>query len=235
MTSRKIALFAGAALLVAGGLVIALKMNAPTSTVDSRGAIAVPQPSTTRELDPFTHIASIPATVDPATIRLEKLKAVDLASKTEMVKRPDCNDRQFRDPDGTNCDMLKVLEKVKAVEAEFSYVGPQSDPSETQTGPIRQNFSVYFHPQEVPATALGSKVNRERMQSLFQINTSRPVVQERVVDKENSHYCAGNYSDGIWTPTDANCKDQVQYTTRTVPSSSWAVTVDLTHPTIASR
>lgn len=235
MNPTKIVLLAGAAVVVAGGLVIALKMNAPTSTVDSRGAIAVPQPSTTRELDPFTHVASIPATVDPATIRLEKLKAVDLDSKIETVRRPDCNDRQFRDPDGTNCDMLKVLEKVKAVEAEFSYVGPQADPSETHTGPIRQNFSVYFHPEEVPATALDSKVKRERMQSLFQISTSRPVVQERVIDKENSHFCAGNYTDGSWVPTDSNCKDQVQYTTRTAPSSYWAVAVDLAHPTIASR
>ena len=236
MNTTKIALFAGAALLFAGGLVMVTKMNTPSSTADSRGAIGVPGPaSTERALDPFTHVASIPATVDPGTIRLEKLKSVDLASKTETTTRPDCNDRQFRDPDGTSCDMVKVLEKVKAVEADFSYIGPQAGTSDVQTGPVRQTFTVYFHPEEVPATALDSKLKREQMASLFQISTSRPMVQERAIDKQNSHFCEGNYVDGNWVPADSKCKDQVQYTTTAVPASYWAVAVDLAHPAVAAR
>ncbi|HEY6344825.1 MAG TPA: hypothetical protein VIY49_25290 [Bryobacteraceae bacterium] len=236
MNTTKIALFAGAAVLIAGGLIMVMKMNTPSSTADGRGAIGVPGPaSTDRASDPFTHVASIPATVDPAPIRLEKLKAVDLASKTETTTRPDCKERQFRDPDGKNCDTVKVLETVKAVEAEFSYIGPQAATVDAPTGPIRQSFTVYFHPEEVPATALDSKVKREQMASLFQISTSRPIVQERVIDKQNSHICEGNYVDGNWVPTDSKCKDQVQYITRAVPASYWAVAVDLLHPAVAAR
>jgi hypothetical protein len=233
MNTTKIALFAGAAVLIAGGRSMVMRMNTPSSTADSRGAIGAP--STERASDPFTHVASIPATVDPATIRLEKLKAVDLASKTETTTGSDCKERQFRDPDGKNCDTVKVLETVKAVEAEFSYIGQQEATSDLPAGPIRQSFTVYFHPEEVPATALDSKLKREQMASLFQISTSRPMVQERVIDKQNSHLCAGNYVDGNWVPTDSNCKDQVQYTTRAVPASYWAVAVDLLHPAIAAR
>jgi hypothetical protein len=237
MNKTKIVIFAAAALIIAGGLVVFMKMNAPTSTEDGRGAIGAVsgQPSMDRELDPFTHVASIPATVDPATIRFEKLKAVDLASKTQTSSLPDCKERQFRDPDGTSCETVKVLERVKAVEVEYSYVGPQIATSDATNFPTRESFSVYFHPEEVPASAQDPKLNRERAESLFQVSTSRPMVQERVVDKQNSHYCEGNYVDGSWTQNDSNCKDQVQYTTRTVPSTSWAVSVSLTHPVVAAR
>ena len=236
MNTTKIALFAGAAVLIAGGLIIVMRMNTPSSTPDSRGAIGVPGPaSTERASDPFSHVASIPATVDPATIRLEKLKTVDLASKTETTTLPDCKERQFRDPDGKNCDTVKVLETVKAVEAEFSYIGPQVTTVDAPTGPIRQSFTVYFHPEEVPATALDSNLKREQMASLFQISTSRPMVEERVMDKQNSHLCEGNYVDGNWVQKDSTCKDQVQYTTRAVPASYWAVAVDLAHPAVAAR
>src|SRR5215472_5366035 len=120
MNATKITLFLGAAVVIAGGLVVAVRKNQPESTADTRGAIGVvPQPSTSRELDPFTHVASIPATVDPSTIRFEKVKMVDLASRTETTKAADCNERQFRDPDGSNCESLKVLERVKAVEADY--------------------------------------------------------------------------------------------------------------------
>jgi len=235
MNKTKSVVFAAVALIIAGGLIAFMKMNAPTSTEDGRGAIGAVQPSMERELDPFTHVASIPATVDPATIRFEKLKAVDLASKTQTSTTPDCKDRQFRDPDGTTCETVKVLERVKAVEVEYSYVGPQVATTDALNPATRESFSVYFHPEEVPAAAQNAKLSRERAESLFQLSTSRPRIQERVVDKQNSHFCEGNYVDGNWAQTDSNCKDQVQYTTRTVPATSWAVSVSLAHPVVAAR
>ena len=42
MTTTKIALFAGAAVVVAGGLVLAIRMNPSTSTNDGHGTIAAP-------------------------------------------------------------------------------------------------------------------------------------------------------------------------------------------------
>jgi hypothetical protein len=128
MTTAKIALFAGAAMVVAGGLVLAIRMNPSTSTNDGHGTIGVPaaveatkQAGQLDQLSPFTHVASIPAIVDPATIRFEKLRTVELASKTQTITDTQkCKDQQFRDPDGSNCKSTKVEERVKALDATYS-------------------------------------------------------------------------------------------------------------------
>jgi hypothetical protein len=230
MNTTKIALFAGAAVVIAGGLIMAIRMSTPASTRDARGAVGVIPATHDRELDPYTHVASIPATVDPSTIRFEKLKMVDLASKTQTTIDPDCKNRQFRDPDGSNCDSVKVLEHVKAVEADYSFVGPQTSTGEGEIGPSRQTFAVYFHPEELPVNGPVEKLKREQAESLFQVSTSRPVVDQRVIDKQNSHFCDGNYVDGNWTQTDPKCHEDVHYMTQSVPATYWAVGVDLRHP-----
>src|SRR5580698_8797644 len=147
MTSTKIALLAGAVVVVAGGLILALRMN-PTSTNDGRGTIGAPAPAEAAkqagqldQVNPFTHVASIPAIVDPSTIRFEKLRTVELASKTKTTNdSQDCKDRQFRDPDGTNCQKVVVEERVKALEATYSFSGPVLAAGETAPG--RDTFSV---------------------------------------------------------------------------------------------
>lgn len=235
MNKTKITLFAGAAVVVAGGLVLAIRMNTPASTQDVRGAIGVIA-SPSRELDPFTHVASIPATVDPSTIRFEKLKMVDLASKTQTVKdTQDCKDRQFRDPDGSGCEAVKVLERVKAVEADYSFIGPQISSGEGQIAPSRETFAVYFRPEELSVNGPVEKLNREQGGSLFEVSTSRLMVPEKVIDQQNSHFCQGNYVDGSWVQSDPKCQENVQYTTRTAPSEYWAVVVNVRHPMVASR
>src|SRR5271166_467792 len=108
MTTKKIALLAGAAVVVAGGLVLAIRMN-PSTSSDGHGTIGAPvaavRPSGQMDqLNPFTHVASIPAIADPSTIRFEKLRMVELASKTKTTTdTQNCKERKFRDPDGTNC------------------------------------------------------------------------------------------------------------------------------------
>jgi hypothetical protein len=230
MNKTKITLLAGAAVVIAGGLVLAIKMNAPASTADTRGAIGM-VPSTTQESNPFNHVASIPATVDPSTIRFEKLKLVDLASKTQTTTDVQgCKERQFREPDGSNCETVKVLEHVKAIEADYSFIGPQLSTGEGEISPSRQSFSVYFRPEELPSSKPVEKLNREQAESLFQLSTSRPMVQQKVIDQQKSHFCEGNYVDGSWTQKDSKCQEQVQYTTATAPSTYWAVAVQLRHP-----
>ena len=231
MNTTKITLLAGAAVVIAGGLYFAMRVNTPASTADVRGTIGV-MPSPTRELNPFNNVASIPATVDPSTIRFEKLKMVSLASKTQVITNAqDCKERQFRDADGSGCETVKVLERVKAVEANYSYIGPQWSTAEGEIiAPTRQTFAVYFHPEELPVNKPVNKLNREQAESLFAVSTSRPMVQEKVVDRQHSRYCQGNYVDGNWIQKDSGCKDQVQYATRTVPSEYWAVNVEVRHP-----
>jgi hypothetical protein len=231
VTTRKIALFAGAAAVVAGGLILAIRMN-PTSTNDGHGTIAAPvavkQAGELDQRNPFTHVASIPALVDPSTIRFEKLRTVVLASKTKTTTDPNCKDRQFRDPDGTNCQATSVEERVKALEATYSFNGAVIASGESTPG--RDTFSVYFRPEEVGVDGPVEKLKRDQAASFFQVSTSHPTVEQKVIDKQRSHFCEGNYADGSWVRKDAKCQDQVQYINQTVPAPYLTVQVDLRHP-----
>lgn len=236
MSSTKIAVFAGVAVVVAAALIFTLRTSNSTSTTDGQGVIGNRPPVTTAEINPFSHIASIPATVDPVTIRFEKLADVQLASKTQTTQTDSqgCKDKQFRDPDGSNCDVVKVIERVKALEAMYSYVGPELSAGENIPG--RQTFSVYFRPEEVGVDGPAAKLKRDQAAALFQVNTFRPVTEQKIVDKQKSRFCEGNYVDGNWIQKDANCHDQVEYMSQTVTSANWTVQVDIKHPvTLASR
>jgi hypothetical protein len=229
MTSTKIALFAGVAVLVAAALVFTMRTNNSASTTDGQGVIGN---RTTAEINPFDHVASVPATVDPATIRFEKLAEVELASKTQTDSQ-DCKDKQFRDPDGSNCGSVKVIERVKALEAVYSYVGPELSAGESIPG--RQTFSVYFRPEEVGVDGPAAKLKRDQAAALFQVNTFRPVMEQKIVDKQKSRFCEGNYVDGNWIQKDANCHDQVQYVSQTAPTANWTVQIDVKHPVTLAR
>jgi hypothetical protein len=229
MTTTKIVLFAGAAVVVAGGLILAIRMNPSTSTNDGRGTIAAPVSP-----NPFTHVASIPAIVDPSTIRFEKLRMVDVASKMKTTTdTQNCKDRQFREPDGTNCQATIVEERVKAVEATYSFNGPVLSAGESIPG--RDTFSVYFRPEEVGADGPVEKLKRDQAASFFQVSTYRATVEQKTIDKQNSHFCEGNYVDGNWVRKDPKCQDQVQYANQTVPSPYLTVQVDLRRPGTASN
>ena len=238
MTTTKIVLFAGAAVVVAGGLVLAIRTNPSTSTSDAHGAIAAPvavatvkQAGQVDQINPFIHVVSIPATVDPSTIRFEKLSMVELASKTKTTAdTQDCKDRQFRDPDSSNCQA--VVERVKALAATYSYSGPALSSGEATPG--RDTFSVYFRPEEVSVDGPVQKLKRDQAASNFVMSTYRAMVDQKVIDKEHSHLCDGNYVDGSWVRKDSKCQDQVQYTSQTVPSPYLTVQVDL-RQSIATR
>jgi hypothetical protein len=238
MNATKIALFAGAAVVVVGGLMLAIRMNPTTSTKNGQGTIGapvetVPANAQVGELDPFTHVASIPAGVDPSTIRFEKLRMVELASKTKTTIDPQrCKELQFRDHDASNCQTTKVEERVKALEAKYSYSGVEIASGESVPG--RDTFSVYFRPQEVSIDGPADKLKRDQAAAMFRFNTYRPMVEQKVIDKQNSHFCEGSYIDGNWVRTDPKCQDQVQYVTKTVPSPYMTVQVDASTP-IASR
>jgi hypothetical protein len=234
MSKAQIAIFAGAAIVVAGAVVFTMRNNqTATSTKDGQGIIGTRPDVSTAAVDPFTHTVSIPATVDPSTIRFEKLKNIDLASKIETTNNSaNCKDRQFRDPDGAGCQPVKVTERVKALEAVYSYLGPELSAGELIPG--RQTFSVYFRPEEVSLDGPADKLKRDEAAALFHVNTFRSMVEQKSMDKQNSHLCEGHYQDGHWMQNDANCKDQVQYVTQTVPSPNWTVQVDVLH-SVASR
>jgi hypothetical protein len=234
MTTTQIALFAGAAVVVAGGLVLAIRMNPSTSTADGHGAIGAPvKPG--EQLNPYSHVATVPAIVDPSTIRFEKMRMVDVASKTKTTAdAAKCKDQQFREPDGSNCQTTTVEERVKAIEAVYSFSGPVIAAGEASPG--RDTFSVYFRPEEVGADGPVEKLKRDQGASFFQISTSRSMVEQKVVDKQHSQYCDGSYVDGNWVRKDPKCQDQVQFINQIVASPYLTVQVDLQHPvTLASK
>jgi hypothetical protein len=237
MSTTKIALLAGAVGMVAGGLIVGIAMNPSTSTKDGQGTIGAPVKQSnaeTAELNPFSHVASIPANVDPASIRFEKLKTVDVASKTKVTTDPQhCKELQFRDP-GTGCQTTTVEERVKAIEAKYSFNGLAMGSGESVPG--RETFSVYFRPEEVVVDGPVEKLKLDDAAAIFQISTYRPMIEQKVVDKEHTKYCDGNYMDGAWVRTDSKCQDQVQFITKTVPSPNLTVQVDVRRPaTVASR
>jgi len=236
MRTTKIGLFAGAAVVFAAGLLLGIKINPATSTTEGAGAIAAlvkPASPKLDEINPFTHLASIPAGVDPSTIRFEKLRNVELASKTKTTTDPQrCKELQFRDPDGSGCQTVTVLARVKAVEAQYSVSGLDLGTGESVPG--RQMFSVYFHPEEVAIDGPVKNLKRDQAAALFQVNTYRSMVEQKVIDNAHSHFCPGNYFDGNWVHTDAKCEDQVQYTSQAVPSPYLTVQVDLRNPATAA-
>ena len=235
MNTTKVALLAGAAGIILGGLVVAIKMNPSISSSDGQGTVGGATQGTIAELSPFSHVATIPANVDPSTIRFEKLKAVDVASKTKTTMDVDaCKEKQFRDPDGSSCQTTTVEERVKAVEAKYSYAG--LDLASGESAPGREMFSVYFRPEEVSLDGPADKLKRDQAASMFLVSTYRPLVQQQVVDKPNSKYCDGNYVDGSWVRADPKCQDQVKFTTKNVPSPYLTVQVDVRQPaTVASH
>jgi hypothetical protein len=227
MNKNKIILFGAAVVVVAVVVDIATRSNNSTPASAVQGTIAT-RSVETKEINPFVNVAAIPAAVDPGTIRFEKVRNVDLASKMKVTSdAANCKDRQFRESDST-CTSVSVLEKVKAVEARYSYSGPAMSSGETVPG--RDQFSVYFRPEELAAAGPIEKLNREQAESLFTVNTSRPTVDEKVIDKAHSQFCDGNYVDGNWMKKDSKCQDQVVYTTQTVPSPNMTVQVDVHRP-----
>ena len=158
---------------------------------------------------------------------------VELASKTKTTTdSQDCKERQFRDPDGTNCSATVAVERVKAIEATYSYSGPVVGAGESVPG--RDTFAVYFRPEDVGADGRIEKLKRDQAASLFKVSTFRPMVEQKVIDKQHSQFCEGNYVDGNWVRKDPKCQDQVQYTSETAPSQYLTVQVDLLRP-IASN
>ena len=236
MTTTKVALFAGAAVIIAGGLVLAIR-NQSTSSNDGHGTIAAPVAAVKQAgqiVSPFTNVASIPAIVDPSTIRFEKLRQVELASKTKTTTDDtrDCKERQLRDPQNTNCQTTTVVERVKAVEATYSFNGVVL--ASDEGGPARGTFAVYFRPEEMSAEGPVEKLKRDQAASFFQVSTYRAKVEQNVIDKQNSHFCEGSYVDGSWVHKDPKCQDQVQYINQTVASPYLTVQVDLRHPATAA-
>jgi len=55
------------------------------------------------------------------------------------------------------------------------------------------------------------------------VNTVQEPVRRIVIDEAKSHFCDGNFMDGVWTRRDANCNDEIHM--KAVASRSEYITV----------
>jgi hypothetical protein len=186
------------------------------------------------DFDPFTHLASIPAGSDPASIRFEKVRATKVATERESTMDPGyCRDLQFRDPGGSAyCPSVREKSLSRAYEVTYSFTGQPL--ASDEYGNPHFTFQVYFRPEELPPalrTALSAgKVKRAEVAAYFRLATSRPPVSAVVLDEAHSSFCGGTYVDGNWIKKNPNCRDQVSFKTLSVPSDSIAVHVEPVSP-----
>jgi hypothetical protein len=77
------------------------------------------------DLHPFTHLASMPASSDPANIKLEKVKTTRVFTKEKSTTDPGyCKDLQFRDPGGSMyCPYTEDESPAPAYEVIYSFHG----------------------------------------------------------------------------------------------------------------
>ncbi|MGD1092044.1 MAG: hypothetical protein ABSB35_08630 [Bryobacteraceae bacterium] len=183
-----------------------------------------------KDLQPFTHFASIPATSNTGTIKFEKVKATKVFTKVKSTMDPGyCDDLQFRDPGGSMYRPYTQDESpAPAYEVIYSFKGEPL--ASDEYGNRHFTFEVYFHPEELPPAlrkeiATG-KAKRTELATYFNLTTSRLPVRAAVIDEANSSFCEGNYMDGNWIQNDPKCQDTVSFKTVTMPSAYITVQVE---------
>jgi hypothetical protein len=184
----------------------------------------------TKDLHPFSHLASIPASSDPAKIKLEKVKLTRVFSREKIIVDPGfCKETKFGDPGGSAyCPYTEDESPAPAYEATYSFNGQPL--ASDEYGNRYFTFQVYFRPEELSpglrkVLSIG-KIGRSELTTYFKVTTSRPMVQKTVTDEATSILCGGSYVDGNWVQKDPNCKDQIKVKTVTAPSDYIVVKVD---------
>ena len=201
--------------------------SALTFVTLSLAAGAAPREET---LQPFTHVAQIPADSDTGSIRFQKARMVQIPTTIAYTTDPEyCKDIAFRDPGGSMyCSSARTGTPATAYELTFSVVG--SPLASDEYGNRNFTFNVYFQPDElapdVRQAISDGKRSRSDVAGSFKVSTSREPVRKIVLDEAESHFCAGNLLDGSWTTSDPNCKDQVHYKALAVPSDYVTVRID---------
>ena len=206
---------------------------APRINGTSARTIDAPLWSEIEALHPFTHDAHIPADVNVASIRLAGIKAVKVATTAKLTENQEyCRgEESFRDPGGSYfCPEVEPITFGPAYQVTYSYVGSPL-PSD-EHGDRNFTFSVYFRPEEIDAQqrqALLQRNSRGRAE-YFVLTTTRATVERRAVNQSASTFCPKSLIDGMWTRTDATCKEKVVFQTVTEPSEFVTVEVSVAKP-----
>jgi hypothetical protein len=184
----------------------------------------------TRNSQPFTHLAQIPADSDKNTIKFQSAKIVQVSTPISYTLNPSyCEELAFRDPGGSMyCPSIRTGSPATAYEVTYSYVGQPL----TSDGYESRNFTfhVYFRldelTPEVRRALAEKKRNRADLQGYFTVTAFQEPVRRIAIDEAKSHFCDGNLVDGAWTPSDSNCEDEIHMAAITSPSDYITVRVD---------
>jgi len=133
-----------------------------------------------------------------------------------------------------DCIRTKYESRVPALKVTYWYKAPSTATEES--GDAYYTFSVYFRTDEISPGLFrevsAGKVGRSGAAELFEISTSRPSIQQEVIDEANSTFCDGYYSDGGWVHTNTTCEDRVTYRQVASLSPYVSVKVDLAPPSL---
>jgi hypothetical protein len=187
-------------------------------------------------LNPFTHLAYIPAGFDPSSIKFEGVKKVKVATERKSTMDPRaCEEAANVEPGGSMyCVHAQLQSPAPAYEVTYSYRGQPLGADEYGNGNF--TFSVYLRPDEL-SSDVWTRLSHHRLAKadaagFFDLTTYRDAVQEVVIDEAASTFCSGNYVDGLWTHTDSRCADRINTKTITVPSGYITVKVDPALPVL---
>lgn len=198
-------------------------------------AVAAPVPATKgdvveiTDLQPFTHVAYIPAGSDLSSIKIESIKAVKVAGKRRAVTNQRYCDQPWSDPGGSMyCHHSTDESYVPAYRVTYSYRGQPMTSDEY--GNTYFTFSVNFRPDEITPklreVLSSDEVKRTALTEFLRVTTSRDSAQQVFIDEAHSTFCDGNYVDGNWMQTNPKCEDRIAYRKATSPSAYITVRVD---------
>jgi hypothetical protein len=158
------------------------------------------------------------------TIRFERVKMVRVRTRiTYTMNSRACEELAFRDPGGSMYfPYMRTGPPATTYEVTYSYIGQPR--ASDEYGGRNLTFQVYFQPEElapeVRQALTERKRDRARLAEYFTVNALRGPVRRIVIDEAQSHFCDLNFVDGMWTRSDANCKDEI-YTKATAGLSDY--------------
>jgi hypothetical protein len=166
------------------------------------------------DLQPFTHVASIPVGSDSSSIKFENIKLVEVATKRRLVTNQRyCNNPSSEPGQSMYCESANDESRVPAYRVTYSYRGQPL--ASDEYGNTYLTFSVYFRADELSSQlreALSSgKARRIAAAKFFEIVTSKESASRIAIDQAKSTLCDGRYEDGNWVRTNPSCQDSVVF------------------------
>src|SRR5215469_9549714 len=164
------------------------------------------------DLQPFIHVAYIPAGVSLPSIKMLGIKAVTVTSQRRSVTEERYCNQPWSEPGGSIlCQSVTETTPVPAYRITYSYRGQAM--ASDEYGNTYFTFNVYFRPGEMSPALLevlsSGKTEGSAVEGFFELSTAQESTQLLAVDQANSTFCEGNYVDGNWVRTNPKCEDRI--------------------------